>query len=93
MSEALYSLSFRRIEGVALPNEVRGEIFALRAIVGIRAECLNATEVARFLDKLRNDKEQSAQPSSVSGADTFPLYYGGRQGSGKKFLLYILIKC
>jgi hypothetical protein len=31
-------------------------------------ERLNATKVARFLGRLRNDKEQSAQPSSVSGA-------------------------
>jgi hypothetical protein len=27
----------------------------------------------------RNNKEQITQPSSVSRADTFPLYYGGRQ--------------
>jgi hypothetical protein len=49
-------LSFRRTEGVSL-TEVEKSLPKGQRQGSVVKERLNATEVARFLGKLRNDKE------------------------------------
>jgi hypothetical protein len=54
--QALPALSFRRTEGVSL-TEVEKSLPKGQRQGSVVKERLNATEVARFLGKLRNDKE------------------------------------